>query len=115
MKIKFIPLLIVAALSALTAFSFYKYASNGFKQIFTAGALISFALILFFMLAAKFNNQKTTINIKTISALATITNLLLLFLFSGIESTQASFVISLSFLMVIYLGVVYSIIQRSIS
>jgi hypothetical protein len=115
MKVKFIPSLIVVALAALIAFSCYQYSSNLFKQAFTAGALISSLVVLFFMLAAQFNNQRTTINIKAISTLATIVNLLLLFLFSGAGSTQAAFVISLCFLMVIYLGLVYSIIQRSIS
>ena len=114
MKIKFVPTLIVAALSALIAFSFYEYSSNGFKQLFTAGAFISFAVIFFSMLAARYNNQRTTINIKTISTLATIVNFLLFFLFSGSGSTQSAFFISLTFLMVIYLGIVYAISQKDI-
>lgn len=100
------------ALAALIAFSCYQYSNNLFKHIFTIMASISSLLILFFMLAAQFNDSRTTINIRTTSILAMFVNLLLLFLFSGSDSTLAAFVISLCFLIVIYLGVVYSIVQK---
>lgn len=114
MKINFVPSLIAFALSALIAFSCYEYTSNGFKQIFTMGAFISSMATLFFMFAVKFNNHRTTINIKTVSTLVTIVILFMLFLFAGARSTQAAFVISLSFLMVIYLGIVYAISKEEI-
>jgi hypothetical protein len=103
------------ALSSLIAFLCYQYSINLFKQLFTAGALLSSLVFLFFMLAVQFNNQRTTINIKAISTLATIVNLFVLFLFSGAGSTQVAFVISHCFLMVIYLGLVYAISQKSTS
>ena len=114
MKIRIYPFLFVAAISFLISVICYKISLNNFKLLYTYSAFLSNFMLLFFMLAVKFNDVRTGINVKTCSTLFITLNILLLYMFGSINSTRFSFVIVISFLFLIYLGILYFITQKEV-
>lgn len=113
MKVNLIPSVFAIALSALMAYMCYEFSDNSFKNLYTIFAFVSTLLTLLFLLAVDYHNTRTTINIKAISFIELLVGLVLLFIFNSYDSNQKSFIIAMSFLLIIYLGIIYMINQMS--
>lgn len=113
MKLNLIPSVFAIALAALMAYMCYEFSDNSFKNLYTIFAFVSTLLTLLFLLAVDYHNTRTTINIKAISFIELLVGSVLLYIFNSNDSNQKSFVIAMSFLLIIYVGIVYMINQIS--
>jgi len=113
MKINLIPSVFAIAISALLGYLCYEFSDNSFKSVYTGFAFISSLMPILFLIAIEFPSNRTTMNIKAISFIELLVELVLLFIFNSYDSNQKSFIIAMSFLLIIYLGIIYMINQMS--
>jgi len=113
MKINLIPSVFAIAISALLGYLCYEFSDNSFKSVYTGFAFISSLVPILFFIAIEFPSNRTTINIKALSFVDLLFSLVLMFIFNNSGSNQQAFIISFSFLIIIYLGIIYMISQMS--
>ena len=113
MKINLILSVFAIALSALLGYLCYEFSDNSFKSIYTGFAFLSLLVPILFLIAIQFPSNRTTINIKVLSFVDILFSLVLLFIFNSSESNQQAFIIAFLFLIIIYLGIIYTISQIS--
>jgi len=114
MKINFVRFIIGFALSILISYGFY-----AFWNVTTKGSDMHFAVVvssfvysLFCIsntLSMVYNSKRTTILIRTVSAIFFAVGLGVLILFSIYSSNLPAFIISIGVLFLIYLLIVYSL------
>jgi len=114
MKINFVRFIIGFALSSLISYGFYAFWNEITKgsDMHIAVVISSFMYSLFCIsntFSIEYESNRTTILIRTVSAIFFAVGLGVLILFSIYSSSLPAFVISIGVLFLIYLLIVYSL------
>lgn len=111
MKINFVMLIIVLAISALAAFGFYSVNSiENYRLLITFGSSISIFITLSGVLAFS-SPHGSSVNIKVVSGVFFIVFLIEQIIFSFININLAPYVIITGILLLVYLIICYGIIK----
>ena len=112
MKINPFLFIISLLLTALVAYGTQIYGQNNFKLLYTIfGTLGTFVYFIFFI-SARFNDVRTTINVKTSTSVFLLLNFFMLFYFAGINRTESAFVIIYSLILLVYASIIYFISKK---
>jgi hypothetical protein len=103
MKVNTSFILISVAMSALLAYGLYAYAPEENKELLTIGGFISFLTTLAFTLGVQFEYPRTTTNIRTLSSLFFLIMLIGNVVFSRIQFSTPSYVVTMGILLCVYL------------
>lgn len=109
MKTNYIYLVIALVMALLISYFCQQYAVNSFKTIYIIGTGMSSFLLLGFLLSIEFPDKRTTINIKALSSLFFLINTIVILFFAFGADAASAYLVITSFLLIIYLGIVYSI------
>ena len=109
MKINFVQTIIAIAVSLLIAYGLYSFHANDNKLLLCAGSFVFLSVTLIITIGASFELPRTTTNIRVVSgiffAMALITNLI----FTFINFSAPSYVITNGILLLVFILIAYSI------
>lgn len=109
MKIKVVPALIIAAISALVAYGFYFLCKSDQKELLLFGSGVITFCTLVAAFALEFKNQRATTNIKVVSILFFVIALICNSIFAFVKIADPVYVIVNGLLLLAWLLVVYGI------
>jgi len=111
MKIDFIKTLIAIAVSLLIAYGLYSFHESENKILLSAASFVFLAITLILTIGASFELPRTTNNVKVVSgiffAIALISNLI----FTFINFSVPSYVITNGILLLVFVLIAYSILK----
>lgn len=109
MKLKPFFLLIALLFTALASYACMVYCQNNFKILFVSFGSFGSLVYFLFLMAIQFDNIRTSINIKTLTAFFLAINAGLLLYFAGVNSAASAFIIVYALQLLFYSILVYSI------
>lgn len=109
MKINLVQTIIAIAVSALIAYGLYNFHDSENKILLSVGSFLFFATTLVMSIGVSFEQSRTTTNIRVVSgvffAIALISNLI----FTFINFSVPSYVITSGILLLVFILIAYSI------
>lgn len=109
MKINFIPTILALAISFLTAYGLYSIHANEHRILLMLGSFVFFAVTLITAFGASFNLPRTTFNLKTLALIFFVIALCTNLLFSFVNFSVQSYIVSNGILLLVFLLITYSI------
>lgn len=100
---------ITILLCFLISYAFYSYAPLQAKMLHTIGSFIFLLITGLGLIATKFNEQRTTINIKTVSGVFFILGIILNIISSIFHFNLPAYIIIAGISLTVYFLIVYSI------
>lgn len=114
MKLNFILTIIATGICLLIAYAFYTYSPTDTKMMFSIGSFLFLLFSSIGFISLSFNQPRTTTNIKTISGIFFFLGLTLNIVGSMLDFRQATYVVTLGLLFMIYLLLSYSIARQKL-
>lgn len=108
-RINYFFALLAILFTAVTTYALWVYSGNSFKPLYVSVAATSTLTYLFFTMAFAHQNEKKTINVRTLSVFFFIINIFQLLYFSGADRGESAFVISASLIILSYIAFIYAI------
>ncbi len=109
MKLNLFFLFSAIIFTALVSYACVVYCQNNFKILFASFGSFGSLVYLLFLMAIQFDNIRTSINIKTLTAFFLAINAGLLIYFAGVNTTASAFIIVYTLQLLIYSSLFYSI------
>lgn len=113
MKINFVLTLIAISISALFAYALYSISNSENKLLLCGGGFIFISITLITTIAAQFNGERTTLNIKALSGIFFTIGLISHLVYAFISFSPAVYIIPAGLLVLVYMSLVYSIGKNS--
>ena len=111
MKIDFIKTLIAFGVSALIAYGFYSFHHSENSQLLVVTSFIELFIASFFVLGLRFEQPRTTSNVRVVTSIFFFVFLITNIVFSFFAFSKHSYIIINGLLLLIAILIVYSIFK----
>lgn len=111
MKIDFVKTIIAIAVSMLIAYGFYSFHHSENSQLLVATSFIELLLSGFFVLGLRFEQARTTTNVRVVSTIFFFVFLLSNITFSFFEFSKQAYIIMNGLLALTSILIVYSLLK----
>lgn len=111
MKIDFVKTIIAIAVSMLIAYGFYSFHHSENSQLLVATSFIELLLSGFFVLGLRFEQARTTANVRVVTSIFFIVFLMTNIVFSFFEFSKQTYIIINGLLMLSCILIVYSLLK----
>lgn len=112
MKIDFVKTIIAIAVSMLIAYGFYSFHHSENSQLLVATSFIELLLSGFFVLGLRFEQDRTTANVRLVTSIFFIVFLMTNIVFSFFEFSKQAYIIINGLLMLSCILIVYSLLKN---
>ena len=109
MKLNFVQAIIALAISTLISYGFYIFNESENNIIFSLGSFVIFSTSLIFFLGTDFELPRTTTNVRVVSVIYFIVAMISSLIFTFINFTVPSFVITNAIMLLVYILIIFSI------
>ena len=109
MKLNFVQAIIALAISTLISYGFYIFNESENNIIFSLGSFVIFSTSLIFSLGTDFELPRTTTNVRVVSVIYFIVAMISSLIFTFINFTVPSFVITNAIMLLVYILIIFSI------
>ena len=109
MKLNFVQAIIAIAISTLISYGFYIFNESENNIIFSLGSFVIFSTSLIFFLGTDFELPRTTTNVRVVSVIYFIVAMISSLIFTFINFTVPSFVITNAIMLLVYILIIFSI------
>jgi hypothetical protein len=111
MKVNFIKSIIAITLSGLIAYGFYSFHISENKLLLSAGSFVFVALTLILTIGISFDLSRTSINVRTVSAIFFLVAMTSNIIFLFVSFSVPLYIISNGILILLYTLITYSILR----
>jgi hypothetical protein len=111
MKLNFVQTIIAIALSLLIAYGLYSFHGSENKMLLTLGSFMFLAVTLVITIGTSFELPRTTTNVKVVSGIFFTIALVSNLIFTFINFSVPSYVITNGISILVFLLIMYSIIK----
>ena len=108
-RINYFFALLAILFTTVITYALWVYSGNSFKPLYVSVAATNTLTYLFFTMAFAHQNEKKTINVRTLSVFFFFINVVHLLYFSGTERGESAFIISASLIILPYIAFIYGI------
>ena len=109
MKINFVQTIIAIAVSLLIAYGLYSFHGNDNKLLLCVGSFVFLSVTLIITIGASFELPPTTTNIRVVSGVFFVVALISNLIFTFINFSVPSYVITNGILLLVFILIAYSI------
>ncbi len=109
MKINLVPTIIALAISSLIAYGFFTFCNNEYQLLVSIGSFVFLFLTIEMIIGIRFDLPRTTTNIRVLSGVFFIIGLISNLLFSFLDFSKPSYVITNGILLLVFILIVYAI------
>jgi hypothetical protein len=109
MKINFVQTIIAIAVSLLIAYGLYSFHGSDNKLLLSVGSFVFLSVTLIISIGASFELPRTTTNIRVVSGVFFVVALISNLIFTFINFSVPSYVITNGILLLVFILIAYSI------
>jgi hypothetical protein len=111
MKIDFVKTIIAIGVSVLIAYSFYSFHHSANSQLLVITSFIELSLSSFFVLGLRFEQPRTTANVRVVSSIFFFIFLIANITFSFFEFSKQTYIITNGLLALTSILIIYSLLK----
>jgi hypothetical protein len=114
MKFNLITTIIAIAICLLIAYGFYAFFDGEQKLLLSVGSFLFLTLTLITVIGIKFDQSRTTVNVRVVSGIFFIIALISNFIFLFCQFSNPVYILTNGILLLVFIFIVYSISKTKV-